>query len=309
MPWPVEEPTGENPPDGAIINYYLKAAAKGPVTLDVVQQDGRLVRRYSSEDQVTPIPEAPSAPVPLYWYRRPQILSAAAGMHRFIWDVHYQSLPDTGGGGAGFGRGGLPIQAIPHNTAASPTTPWVAPGTYTLKLTVDGAALTQPIVVKQDPRVKTAGLTMQTVYTLTKEMYFGARDAHEAAVMLGEMRQRAEQKRAVASGAEASALEAFIKNALALEGRLPPAAGRGGGPAAEGRGRGGRGAGAEIGAPDTLWGIRSSLAGLMNAMQAADVAPTANTLAAVNEARARTVRVMARWRVLQSSASTLRLTN
>lgn len=299
MPWPVEEPTGENPPDGAIVNYYLKAAAKA-VTLEVVQRDGLVVRRYSSDDQVLPIPEASSAPVPLYWYRRPQVLSTAAGMHRFIWDVHYQALPDTGGGGAaGFGRGGLPIQAIPRNTAPSPTTPWVAPGTYTLKLTVDGSALTQPIVVKQDPRVKTPALAMQQVYRLTQEMYFGARAAQAAAVTLGEMRRRAEQKRAAASGAEASALDEFIKNALALEGALPSAGGRGGRGAAP----------PQSPVPDTLWGIRASLAGLMNSMQAADVAPTIITLTAVHDARARAARVMARWRVLRSSASALRLTN
>ena len=57
MPWPKEEPTGANPPDGAIINYYLKAAASGPVTLEILRQDGRLVRRYSSDDPVTPIPD------------------------------------------------------------------------------------------------------------------------------------------------------------------------------------------------------------------------------------------------------------
>jgi hypothetical protein len=293
MPWPVEEPTGENPPDGAIINYYLKGQAKGPVTLDIVQNDGRIVRRYSSDDPVTPIPEPSNAPVPVYWYRRPQVLSTSAGMHRFIWDVHYQPLPEIAGAAVGgFGRGGLPIQAIPRNTAPAPPTPWVSPGTYTVKLTVDGTTLSQPIVVKPDPRVKTPVVTMQQVYTLTREMYLGALDAHEAAVTLAALRRRAEEKRGAASGVE---LQAFITKALALEGTLPSGGGRGG-------------AGAQAG-PETLWGVRASLAALMNSMQAADVAPTANTLAAVTAARGRASRVMARWRVLQSSASSLSLTN
>ncbi len=75
MPWPVEEPTGENPPDGAIINYYLADGAEGEVTLEIKDADGRLARRYSSTDPMTPIPPLASSPVPLYWFRPPQPLS------------------------------------------------------------------------------------------------------------------------------------------------------------------------------------------------------------------------------------------
>lgn len=290
MPWPAEEPTGQNPPEGAILNYYLNAQAKGSVTLEIAQQDGRVVRRYASDDSVAPIPERSAAPVPIYWYRKPQGLSTTPGMHRFVWDVHYQPLPEVPGGGTpGFGRGGLPIQAIPHNTAPAPSTPWVAPGTYTVTLTVDGSRLSQPIVVKQDPRVKTPALTMQQVYMLTKDMYFGAFDAHEAALKLAAMRRDAEQKRASTSSAEAAALGDFIAKATALEGTPAPAGGRGSAPGQT--------------SPDTLWGVRTSLAGLMNSMQAADVAPTVNTLAAVNDALARRARVMARWRALSTTGT------
>jgi len=114
MPWPKEEPTAPNPPEGALINYYLKSAASGPVTLEILQQDGRLVRRYSSSDPVAPLPEPAAAPAPVYWYRPPQQLSAAAGMHRFAWDVHYQPLAGLvpGEGALGAVPTQLPIQAI-----------------------------------------------------------------------------------------------------------------------------------------------------------------------------------------------------
>ena len=134
-----------------------------------------MVRRYSSSDTVTPIPQPASAPVPLYWYRAPQTLSAAAGMHRFVWDVHYQPIADSGG--AGGGRGGLPITAIPYNSAPAPGTPWVSPGNYRVKLTANGKTVSQSITVKQDPRVKTPALTMQQVYAATSALYFGAVDA------------------------------------------------------------------------------------------------------------------------------------
>jgi hypothetical protein len=100
-------------------------------------------------------------------------------MHRFTWDVHYQPLP--GGSGGRGGGDGLPIAAVPYNTVPSPPTPWVAPGRYTVKLTVDGRTLTQPIVVKQDPRVKTPAIAMQQVYTLSRAMYFEAQAAADAA--------------------------------------------------------------------------------------------------------------------------------
>jgi photosystem II stability/assembly factor-like uncharacterized protein len=292
MPWPKEAPTGPNPPEGALINYYLERPATGPVTLEILRSDGRLVRRYSSADQVVPIPAAPDAPAPVYWYRPPQTLATAAGMHRFVWDVHYQPLAGLGPGEPPIGAvpTQLPIQAIPRNTVPAPTTPWVNPGTYTVKLTVDGKSYTQPIVVKQDPRVKTPALAMQQVYAPTEAMYYGAADARIAATRLGLVRQ--EIARLDRTGAAGSSIDAFLRKAAALEGSAPaPGGGRG-----RGAGPGGGRSGAAVAAaPDTLWAVSTSLAGLMNAMQAADVSPTTNTLRAVTAAEQRAARVMARW--------------
>ena len=290
MPWPKEEPTGANPPDGAIINYYLKSAASGPVTLEIRRADGRLVRRYSSDDPVTPIPDAKTAPVPTYWYRPPQALSTAAGMHRFLWDVHYQPIAGAGGGG----RGGLPIQGIPYNSPSGATTPWVSPGTYTVTLTAGGKSDTQPITVKQDPRVETPAAVMQQVYALTDAMYFGAVEAQAAAAEISAMREQAGKIQA--QGPAAQALAAFMQKATALEGQRA-AAGSGGGRGAMGGGRG------ELAAPaaaDSLWAVSTSLAGQMNAMQAADVAPTATTLAAATAALGAADPVMARWGSLKT---------
>jgi len=297
MPWPKEEATAPNPPEGATINYYLKSAASGPVTLEILQQDGRLVRRYSSTDAVARIPDPASAPIPVYWYRPPQVLSTAAGMHRFLWDVHYQALAGLGGdGGFTAGPTQLPIQAIPHYSAPASPTPWANPGTYTVKLTVNGKSYSQPIVVKQDPRVKTPALAMQQVYTLTKAMYYGAVDARMAATRLGEARQQIAKIQA--QGEVAQALGAFEQKAAALEGAPPQAGGGRGRGAGPGGGRGGaRGDGT---APDTLWAVSSALGGVMNAMQAADVAPTANTLKAVTAAQQNAARVMARWTALKT---------
>ena len=183
-PLPPDEPRMPNPPEGGIINYYLKSDASGPVVLEVFDAGGKLVRHYSSADPIAPLPDpATDAPLPLYWYRKPMGLSAEAGMHRFMWDVHYQPLP--GGGG---GRGGLPIAAVPFDTVPAPSTPWVAPGEYTVKLTVNGKTYSQPVTVKQDPRVKTPALVMQQVYTLSTAAYREAANAFAAAAQAQRLR-------------------------------------------------------------------------------------------------------------------------
>ena len=276
-PLPPDEPTSPNPPEGATIDYYLKSAATGRVTLEISQSDGRLVRRYSSADPVASLPTPATSPLPLYWYRPPQGLSGAAGMHRFTWDVHYQGL---GSGSGGRGGGGLPIAAVPYNTVPAPSTPWVAPGTYTVTLTVNGRKYTQPIAVKADPRVRTLAPVMQQVYTLSAAAYFGAADAQAAAASLGVMRQRVAALRPNAQGQAAQALAAFDAKAEALQGASAAAGGRGGT------------------APETLSSAGAALAGVMNSLQAADVPPTSNQMAAITSARQLASRVMARWQTL-----------
>src|SRR5205814_103039 len=86
-PIPPDEAAGVNPPDGAIIDYMLAADAPGRVTLEILDAAGRLVRRYASDDPIERA-DPTTAPVPVYWYRPPQTLSAAAGLHRFLWDLH-----------------------------------------------------------------------------------------------------------------------------------------------------------------------------------------------------------------------------
>ena len=141
-PLPPEEPAGKNPPDGAILYYYLKSAASGEIALEIFDSGNALVRRFSSADK--PVPPPPALNVAPEWLRPFQPLSTAAGMHRFVWDLH--AAPRPGGG-----RGGPPISAIYRDTPLAQGA-WMPPGTYTVKLTVDGRTYTAPLVVKPDPR-------------------------------------------------------------------------------------------------------------------------------------------------------------
>jgi hypothetical protein len=290
-PLPPDEPAAPNPPEGAILNYYLKSAASGPVTIEILHANGRVVRRYSSADPAAPLPDPSTSSLPLYWYRPPQALSAAAGMHRFMWDVHYQPL-----GARGQGGGGLPSAAVPYNTAPAPSTPWVAPGTYTVKLTVNGRSFTQPIAVTQDPRVKTPESVMQQVYSQTEAMYFGAVDAQAAAASLAAIRAQVAKLQPQAQGTAVQALADFDRKAEALQGAAP-------GAAAGGRGARGRAGGPDAAAPapETLSAAGTSLSSLMNSLQAADVQPTAIQVTAITAALQAAERVMARWTALKTA--------
>jgi hypothetical protein len=173
-------------------------------------------------------------------------------MHRFTWDVHYQPLPSTGSGQAAppmIGGPNLPIAAIGRNTIAAPTTPWVNPGQFTVKLTVNGKTYSQPIVVKPDPRVKTPALAMQQVYSLSKTLYYGAIDVQAAARGARAIRDQIAARRPQASGPAAAALTSLDRTIEALVGT--PAAGG-----------------------DTLSAAGGGLAGVMNSLQGADVRPT-----------------------------------
>ncbi len=165
-PLPQEEPAGENPPDGAVIDYYLKDAGK-EVTLEIRDSKSNLIRKYSSPDQ----PESISpGNIPPYWIRPQQILSAEKGSHRFMWDLHYQPAGDPAS---------IPMSATYMNTAPGFRSPWVMPGNYTVTLTCDGQALTKSFEVKMDPRVKTANADLQQQHDLSLLCYKGKAKCRE----------------------------------------------------------------------------------------------------------------------------------
>jgi hypothetical protein len=145
-PLPPEEPTGQNPPDGAILDYYLPRDAK-TVSLEIVGAGGEVVRRYSSADEPERIDPA-TLPYPAYWIRPARPLGTSTGHHRFVWDLRYAPPRGT--------RRTHAIAAIYRDTPSGPTGPFVHPGAYTVRLTVDGAAQQRTLEVRLDPRVTIA---------------------------------------------------------------------------------------------------------------------------------------------------------
>jgi photosystem II stability/assembly factor-like uncharacterized protein len=143
-PLPPEEPAGQNPPDGAILDYYLPVNAT-EVIIEIFS-NGEVIRKYSSKDQPE-ILDTLSMPYPTYWLRPFKGLSTSPGHHRFVWDMHYsepKGVPRQ-----------LSINANYKNTATSPQGPWVQPGIYQVRLNVDGVITEKALSVRMDPRVTT----------------------------------------------------------------------------------------------------------------------------------------------------------
>ncbi len=302
-PWPPEWPAGENPPEGAVVDYYLPAAA-GEVKLEFLNTQGKAVRTYSSTGPVMspdpatdPVaydrickqnPAAPDCALPFYWPAPPQVLKTSAGMHRFTWDMHYDPIPGATGGGRGGGGGGN--DAVPHRTYPSVNSPWVAPGLYSVRLTVNGQSQTQPISVKMDPRVKITP-EVQQIFTLTTQIENNARAAAGA---YAEARALADKLKA---RPQSPATGALIKQVDEIA-PPRPAAGEGGGRG----GRGGRGASAEPAPPPNLANIGAQLVAAVMGMQASEMPPTAAELQACGQQQAAYAAVMAKWAALKTKA-------
>jgi hypothetical protein len=162
-PLPADEPAGENPPDGAIIDYDLPRDAQGSVTLEVLDSTDKLLRKYSSDDPITPTPDTLRAElIPPYWPLRRGPLPKSAGMHRWVWDLR-ATAPTAA-------HYDYPIAAVPHRTPLVPQGPLVVPGTYTVRLTVDGKSETAPLTVKMDPRVHLSQVELETLHTAQATM-------------------------------------------------------------------------------------------------------------------------------------------
>jgi photosystem II stability/assembly factor-like uncharacterized protein len=160
-PIPPEEPAGQNPPGGAMIDYWLKAPVSEPVTLEVVDDAGNTVRRFSSADKSERL-NAREFDVPMYWARPARTLSASAGMHRYVWDLTYPA-PDV------LSRD-FPISAIAHDTPLYPLGAVALPGKYTVKLSADGKTYTQPLEIRMDPRVKTSPQDLRRQFDLDRKI-------------------------------------------------------------------------------------------------------------------------------------------
>lgn len=168
-PLPPEEPAGENPPEGAILYYWLPADA--PAIVEVLDRTGKVIRKYSSTDAKDEL-DANSIQLPTFWIRPHQPPPAQAGMHRIAWDLRHEPPAAL--------RRAYPIAAIVRNTPLEPRGAWVMPGDYTIRLTAGGKTTSRTLTVRMDPRVKTPLPALQQQHDLSVKLMELMRQNREA---------------------------------------------------------------------------------------------------------------------------------
>ena len=259
-PLPPEEPAGQNPPDGAMIDYWLKADA-GIVTLEIKDKAG-VVRRFSSADKPEPINEK-DFNVPTYWMRPARTLSAAAGMHRFVWDLTYPALDVL--------TRDYPISAIYHDTPLYPLGAAVLPGMYSVKLTVDRKTYLgnlRPLEIRMDPRVKTSPEDLRRQFELDRKI---ADALHRDLDALQQVRSLRSQLKSLAGRGPGAEVAKAIAELDARAAQIEGSAG---------------GFGAHIlSTPEgrSLVRLNGGLSALVSALDSADAAPTTQQVAMFNE--------------------------
>jgi hypothetical protein len=152
-PMPKDEPRAPNPPSGAVIDYWLPAATSGPVEITILDEQGRPVRHYTSAAH----PEAPKIlelRITPDWVQPPALPSAAAGLHRLVWDMHYAK----------------PKGDIERGDDEEDAGVWAPPGRYEVELKVAGQTWRQPLELKPDPRIKPETVDYQAEFDLARRI-------------------------------------------------------------------------------------------------------------------------------------------
>ena len=216
-PLPPDEPAAPNPPDGAIIDYYLPQNASAPVTLEILDSHGQLVRRFSSDDKPSVTDsELKKQLIPLYWLRPLHALSSEAGMHRWIWDLHYPPPEAT--------RHEYPIAAIAGDTPRYPLGPTVLPGVYTARFTANGKSYTSPFTVKMDPRIQISASSLEKKFQLEMRLASLLSETSKAVLQAGSIHDSLQKLNEQATGPTRDAVQAFQAKLAALLGTPSAAA-------------------------------------------------------------------------------------
>ncbi|HZR32291.1 MAG TPA: hypothetical protein VFA76_10625 [Terriglobales bacterium] len=273
-PLPSETPAGENPPAGAIIDYYLKSPPAEEITLEVRDPQGKVVRRYSSKEPK--LPSEPAPPLTSDWVQPPARLRKGTGMNRFVWDLRYPA-PDVL-------QHEYPISAIPGNTPPGPEGPLALPGQYEISLTVGSRDYREPLVVKMDPRVSVsqADLARQLelelkISDLLSQITGAQRQILAVRTQLNALRSPA------AVGRGSADLNAAVS---ALDKKLESTAGS---------------PGEEAAPQQTLRGVSATLAGLVSGLDGADAAPTQQAVQVFDESQVFATRLLSEWQQIQQT--------
>jgi hypothetical protein len=268
-PLPPEIPKAQNPPDGAVIDYYLKSAPSGEVTLEILDAKNQLVRRYSSDDH--PVARRGRQAIADIWIVPSPSLTARAGMNRFVWDLRYSTASgDTGD---------------PEDAQAA-RGPQALPGAYQVRLSVAGQHFTQPLKIVLDPRSAATPSDLAKQFDLAIKTARELRRATDAAQQIASLRRQLSDAKAKASGD--SGLLTLITS---LETMAVNMAGTSGGRNAEAP-------------PSGLNAVRLQLNAVVNVVDSADRTPPAQAYALFDQASRDLAGQLATWNSLKTGKLT-----
>ena len=272
-----DEPLAANPPPGAVIEFFLAHDARQPVTLEIIDSAGRLVRRFRSDD--APVPSAEELArelIPAYWLKPPRVLPASGGLHRWVWNLRYAEPVAT--------THGYPISAVPHATPRQPEGPLALPGSYLVRLSVDGRKLEQPLTLKPDPRVRLPEGALADQLRLATDLAGLLTESSQS--LLTAQSQQAQLKALKPTGAAAQAVADYQARLTAL---------------LESKDEGSAASPKPAGTPQQLLpDVQGHISALYEDLLRGDAAPTAAQLAATAAARETLAGLLTGWRALQA---------
>jgi photosystem II stability/assembly factor-like uncharacterized protein len=282
-PIPPDEPLTENPPAGAILEFFLPRDARQPLVLEVLDGSGAVARRFRSDDAPQPSEEELARElIPQYWIKPPRVLPARAGMHRWIWDLRYAAPLAV--------VHGFPMSAVPHATPRQPEGPLAVPGNYRVRLAYDGQHLEAPLTLNPDPRVTATAEALAQQLALAMKLADLLTQSSRA--VLTAQSVEAQLKALTPAGAALEAVHSFQGHLAALTGSAEPKpADAKAQPAAP-----------QPGAPPqpNLKEVQEQIAGLYAELTRGDGAPTAAQLAAATTVEGTLAPLMGTWQKLQA---------
>jgi hypothetical protein len=242
--------------------------------MEIFDTQDHLVRRYSSADKPVPMEKlAAENPIPMYWVRPEQMLSAEPGMHRFVWDLHYappNSLQHE-----------FPISAIYHDTPRYPLGAWVMPGLYTVKLSSGSWSFTKTFSVEMDPRIKTPNIALRKQFEMESSAVAGMNESFAGLGRVQAVRAQLKDRASNAGkGALADSIATLDRQCAELEGAaqssffgLAPGAKQ----------------------PEDFSTLNQHFGGILAVADSADAAPTTQAIAVYKELQAALQNLNGRW--------------
>lgn len=160
-PLPPETPAGRNPPAGVPIDYWLGPGTRGAVTLEIRDDTGKLVRRFSSDEKPQPVDA--DRYFEEDWLRPEPRLAATPGMHRFVWNLR-RARPRAM-------RYEYSMRAVfGEDTPTAVDGAFVLPGRYTVELRTGSEDLRAPLTIRLDPRVHASAAALEALDRFTREL-------------------------------------------------------------------------------------------------------------------------------------------